>query len=294
MSDKDLDDGLTDEERAALAEEDGTDDPVDELKDDDEAEESKESDNDEGKEGNDGNADGAGNPEPDATAKDAGAAESDESPASIPSQPLLVADAPEDADTKLKDITTKKEELITQFDDGDITAKEYQQQLDALTKQEREIELALHKAEIAAEMKKQAQYNEWIGTVNAFLDTNKVYRDNPRLYRALDQEVKDVAATAEAASWTGSQILKKAHENLAEAFGFGKETAPEPKANGKTSIPKPDLPPNLSKVPAADNNDMSGGKYAALDRLAQSNPIAYEEALAKMPDSERESYLASA
>lgn len=274
-----IDDGLTDEERLALAEEDGADDTTDEL---DTETNDETNDDDAGKDDA-----GADEQKPDDTTTEE---EDDEPVNNLPGAPLLVAEAPEDAAAQLESISSKKEELITQFDDGDITAKEYQQQLDALAKQEREIERALDKAEIAAEMEKQRKYNEWVSTVNGFLDTNKVYKDNPRLYRALDQEVKDVAATPEAANWDGNQILKKAHENLSEAFGLGKAA---PAADGKPGKTKPNLPPNLAKVPAADTNDMGAGKYAALDRLAAENPIAYEEHLAKMPDAERDAYLAS-
>ena len=277
-----LDDGLTDEERLALAEDEGADDATDELKDD--QDETKDESNDDA--GND--AAGADDQGADETNKDD--EQEEEQVNNLPGAPLLVAEAPEDAAAQLESISTKKEELITQFDDGDITAKEYQQQLDALSKQEREIERAVDKAQIAAEMEKQRKYNEWVSTVNGFLDTNKVYKDNPRLYRALDQEVKDVAATPEAANWDGNQILKKAHENLTEAFGLNKAA---PAADGKPGKTKPNLPPNLAKVPAADTNDMGAGKYAALDRLAAENPIAYEEHLAKMPDAERDAYLAS-
>lgn len=280
MSDgKEIDDGLTDEERLALAEEDGADDATDEL---DTETNDETNDDDAGKD--DANE---GEQKPDDTTTEE---ENDEPVNNLPGAPLLVAEAPEDAAAQLESISSKKEELITQFDDGDITAKEYQQQLDALAKQEREIERALDKAEIAAEMEKQRKYNEWVSTVNGFLDTNKVYKDNPRLYRALDQEVKDVAATPEAANWDGNQILKKAHENLSEAFGLGKAA---PAADGKPGKTKPNLPPNLAKVPAADTNDMGAGKYAALDRLAAENPIAYEEHLAKMPEAERLAYLES-
>lgn len=274
-----IDDGLTDEERLALAEEDGADDGNENL----DPPEDKNEDLDPPKD--DGSDEDEKKPD-DTTTEE----ENDEPVNNLPGAPLLVAEAPEDAAAQLESISSKKEELITQFDDGDITAKEYQQQLDALAKQEREIERALDKAEIAAEMEKQRKYNEWVSTVNGFLDTNKVYKDNPRLYRALDQEVKDVAATPEAANWDGNQILKKAHENLSEAFGLGKAA---PAADGKPGKTKPNLPPNLAKVPAADTNDMGAGKYAALDRLAAENPIAYEEHLAKMPDAERDAYLAS-
>lgn len=275
-----IDDGLTDEERLALAE--GEDEGAAEELDPPGDDENKDPPKDENTEGDDGkNEEGEEEEE-----------EGEEQVNSLPGAPLLVADAPEDAAAKLSEIATKKEELITQFDDGDITAKEYQQQLDALSKQEREIERAVDKAEIASEMEKQRKYNEWVSTVNGFLDANKMYKENPRLYRALDQEVKDVAATPEAANWDGNQILKKAHENLSEAFGFGKQAAAD-NAGKDTGKGKKQLPPNLAKVPAADTNDMGAGKYAALDRLAAENPIAYEEHLAKMPDAEREAYLAS-
>lgn len=280
MSDKELDDGLTDEERAALLYEDGTDDPVDELEepaaDETPPEESAE------------------DPAAEAPGRDDGAEEEpkeEEEPAvveaSLPPAPILVAEAPQDADARLTEIQTKKDELINQFDDGDITAKEYQQQLDALAKQQRDIEFAVNKAEMAAEMEKQRKYNEWVGTVNGFLNENKVYRENPRLYRALDQEVKDVSATPEAANWDGNQILAQAHKNLVEAFGLKPAAKPE-------SREKPNIPPTLGKIPAAENNEMGSNRFAALDRLSSTNPIAYEEALAKMPESERDAYLASA
>lgn len=297
-----IDDGLTDEERAALAEDDGeegADGAEDESNEEEGAADEAVGDGEGGDAGaDDGAADGdGGGSSGDAAAGDdgAGAAGDAEQPAGTPSAsaPILVAEAPTDAQSKLDDIATKKEELIAQFDDGDITAKEYQQQLDALSKQEREIERAVDKAQLASEMEQQRQKNEWFSTVNQFIRSNPVYdpQKNPRLYRALDQEVRDLAVTPEAANWSGDQILAKAHENLTEAFGIAKPKAAEPAK--KQAVPKPDLPPNLAKVPAAEGSDTSGGKYAALDRLASSNPIAYEEALMKLSESDRNAYLAA-
>lgn len=294
-----IDDGLTDEERAALAEDDG----------DDEAE-GNEADTE-----GDGDAeesDGAGSGDDDVAADgddsgeagDNGEAASDSGGESVPGQPegpqsasapILIAEAPADAEAKLREIATKKDELIAQFDDGDITAKEYQQQLDALAKQEREIERAVDKAQLAAEMEQQRQKNEWISTVNRFIAANPIYSadKNPRLYRALDQEVRDLAGTPEAANWTGEQILAKAHENLSEAFGLGKPAAQQ-QTPAKKTVPKPDLPPTLAKVPAAEGSETGGSKWASLDRLATTDPLGYEEALANMSDADRAAYLASA
>lgn len=295
-------DGLTDEERAALEEDDGS---------------GTTSDNQEGgdvEKGNDGagdagdgaNADGtdsgaddgksaAEDGKQEAQGRDDGAPAAEAAPVN-PSAPLLVAQAPEDADAKLKDIAGKKEELLTKFDDGDITAREYQTQLDTLAKQEREIELALHTAKIAQDMEVTRQRNEWARTVDGFIKEHTVYdpTKNPRLYKLLDAEVRAVAVTDEFKNRNdpeaGLEILKRAHANIAAEIPVA--------AGGKPPAPKkdaPGLPPNLANVPAAEMNDTAGGKYAALDRLAAGNdPTAYEEALMKLPEAERLAYLATA
>lgn len=280
--DKEIDDGLTDEERAAL-EEDIDEGDEDETSIDDGAD----SDADAGDDADAGETVAAAADDTVQAAADAA------EPAAATSAPILVVDAPADADAKLKDIATAKDALISQFDDGDITAKEYQQQLDALAKQEREIERAVERSALAAEMEQQRLKNEWAATVNAFIEINDVYNPttNPRMYRALDQEVRDVAGSPEAKTMTGAQILAKAHENLAQAFGF--EAKKEAPAGKVRRVPKPDLPPSLDKVPAAETLDVTSGKYGALDRLASTNPLAYEEALMKMSDRERDEYLAS-
>lgn len=202
--------------------------------------------------------------------------------------PVLVAPAPEDAENKLKEIADQKEALLNQFDEGDITAREYQKQLDELARQERAIERAQDRAELATQMEQQRQQNEWVATCNAFIEANSVYKDNPRLYKALDAEVRELAQKPETANWTGQKFLEEAHKALAEAFNLP--------TNGKQAKPaaaQRDLPPNLAKVPAADVQDTSGNRFAVLDRMASSDPIAYEEALSKMSPAERDAYLAA-
>ncbi len=294
---KEIDDGLTEEERAALADEDGNTDPVEGN-----ADEGDDKDDDKDGETADPEAKADDAKPDDAKADDGNADDGDDSKSDAAKSgdaetvaqqgaPILVVEPPTDAETKLKEIGTQKEELITKFDDGEITAKEYQQQLDALAKQERDIERAVERAELAAEMEQQRLKNEWMATVNSFVDANPVYKENPRLYRALDQEVRDVASSEEGKTMSGAKILAKAHENLTAAFNLPK---PQTAQDTKPKAPKAEVPPSLHGVPAADANDVSGGKYAALDRLASTNPIAYEEALMKLPEEERNAYLASA
>ena len=292
ITDDDLD-NLTAEERAAL---EGDDDNQD---DDTDADTDTEGDDDE-------DQDDAGNDDDDDTAADDDAADApgrddgkaaEDAPADEPSgkteqaAPVFVAEAPAGADARLAEISAKKEELIAQFDDGDITAKEYQTQLDALGKDERAIERAIDKAAIASEMESQRQTNEWISQANAFAAANG-YTENPRLYRALDAEVRDVATTEAGKLMNGPQILAKAHANLVEA-GLVAGSAGTGNGKARAKIPRADLPPNLARVPAADSSDTSGGRFASLDRLQSSDPIAYEERLMAMSENDRKAYLAT-
>lgn len=295
-------DSLTDEERAALEGDDGSGDQNDN---DQGSGDGANDAGDDGAGGDGGDADAAGNGDDtgaaDAAAgRDDGQADASGSDAeqsqgqTSQSAPLLVVEAPADADAKLSKIAEDKAALLSQFDEGDITTAEYQQKLDTLYKQEREIERAVDKAQIAAEMERQRAQNDWDSTCAAFLDANAQYKENPRLYRALDQEIRDIANSEAGKSLNGQQILDKAHANLAEAFGFSKAPAPKPGDPKPRVVPKPAVPPTLGKVPAAENNDTNGGRFANLDRLSTTNPLAYEDALMKLSDAERDAYLASA
>jgi hypothetical protein len=289
---QDIDDGLTEEERAALVDEEGDTETVADPKPADAEAAAEAAAGAEDKAAEDAAAAAtaaaaaaaAGAAEP--AAADAAAATT-EAPQSAP---ILVAPPLEDAAAKLAELDTKKEALLTQFDDGDITAREYQKQLDALAKEERSIERAQDRAELAAQMDQQRLQNDWNATCNAFVATHDVYKDNPRLYKALDAEVRELASKPETAQWTGQQFLDEAHKNLKTAFGFTEAAGTTPQAD-KQQRQQRDLPPNLAKVPAANVEDTNGGRFAVLDRMANSDPVGYEETLAKMSEAERTAYL---
>ena len=277
------DDGLTEEERAALAEDDGADtqvaaDDADPIEDD--------------KAGEQAAAEAADTAKIAAEAAATEANTKDVTEAAPQQQaPILVAPPMEDAAVKLAEIDTKKEALLTQFDDGDITAKEYQKQLDALAREERAIERAQDRAELAAQMEQQRLQNDWNATCNAFVESHPVYKDNPRLYKALDAEVRELAGRADTASWSGQRFLDEAHKALKTAFGFAEGDVKAPAKDAPRQAR--DFPPNLAKVPAADVEDTNGGRFAVLDRMASTDPMAYEETLNKMSQTERDAYLSS-
>ena len=283
------DDGLTDEERAALADDDGSGDDVSQEGDEkpQKEEEHTSKHDDKGNKGDDGE---------DKDSKVDHAQQQDVTAHVVvedtPPQPapILVAPPASDATAKLAEIEERKNTLLEQFDNGDVTAKEYQKQLDSISKEERAIERAQDRAELAAQMEQQRLQNDWNATCANFVESHTIYKDNPRLYKALDAEVRELAAKPETSSWSGQKFLDEAHKALKQAFGFSEGVSPD-RNGGKPAPRGRELPPNLAKVPAADVQDTNGGRFAVLDRLSSSDPIAYEEALSKMSQADRDAYL---
>jgi hypothetical protein len=283
-----IDDGLTDQERAALADDEGG------------SEEVTNQDADDGSGGDDGKGsespeDQAATGSEDPAAGEASDAKADDGATAAteakPQQaPILIAPVPENVDAKLAEIASQKSTLLDQFDNGDVTAKEYQLQLDALAKQERQIERQQDRAELAGQMEQQRLQNEWTRTCNDFVERNAVYKDNPRLYKALDAEVRELAAKPDTANWSGQKFLDEAHKNLSEAFGLKNDGV---KKAEKPIAPRRELPPNLAKVPSADVEDTNGGRFAVLDRMANTDPLGFEETLNKMSSADRDAYLQS-
>lgn len=286
MATNEIDDGLTEEERAALAEEDGS--------------EGAGASTDDATQGADNEQQAEAAAAADKSTDDAAAAEqpaaaeagADEQAAEAQPQqtPILVAAPIEEATAKLNDIQAQKDALLDQFDNGDMSARDYQKQLDALSKQERDLEFEIRESKLADKLEGQRLQNEWVTTCNNFIADNAIYKDNPRLYKALDAEVRELANDPKTASWTGQKFLEEAHKNLSEAFNLPSAKKATTKID---TANKRELPPNLSKVPSAEIEDTSGGRFAVLDRMATNDPLAYEEALAKMPEAERNAYLAS-
>lgn len=304
---------LTDEEREAILEAEREDAEAAGKKDDDEPQ-TKEQDDDQGGEGEAQGADkddaegkdkddaGDGGDNGSADGDDAGKdgagddAGADDKPAAQQPAPLLVAEAPADAEIQLKAISDKKTALVDQFDNGDITAKEYQSQLDALNREERSLERAVEKAQLAAEMRQQQEVNNWMQQVQSFTTKDHPeYSTSKVRWMALDAFVKEIGSKPENASLSGAQILAEAHKRVVEDLGEApaKAGAKDAKSTTKPLKGSSEKPPTtLSKVPAADNTDVENGRWAAMDRLYETDPVAAEEKMMKWSESERDAYLA--
>lgn len=287
---------LTDEEREALLEDDGegeegTDDADGEGDEADgegdgaddgegDADDEGEADDQLGDEGADAGADEGAVDGADDAGADEGAAASSE-PVAVPHQAI-------DFNGQLASIEAELEKIEERYDEGELTSKERRQQMRTLEDQRVELIVLQREAHNAAVREVQERDR----VVNTFLAEVGITRDmDDPMFAAFDKCVIKVANTPENATLSAREILEKSHALMRKQFGLG-EPAPKPatstKPAGKTK-PKPPVVPSLAKVPAsAATATDEGNRFSHLDRL---DPVAREEAVGKMSESERDAYL---
>lgn len=289
-------DAMTEEERAALLDDDDSDDaivvmPGDEgADDDDEADEGAADDGD-----SDDKADKKAEPGADnnQSADDNSAAEAAKE--TEQAKPLFRAEVPADIADKYAAIDTKEEELIAKFEDGDMTTREYNAELRKLNKERNDLEWLERKAELSQETAQQQLEDTWLTTVKAFLPDHPAISESEENWNSFDQVLRTVTAVRiNAGQAYGKAELERAYKIWADERGI-EVKAPAAKASAAKATAakdeqKKELPPTLAKVPAASNEDTDDGKYAALERLADKDPQAYQEAIAKMSAAEYEAY----
>jgi hypothetical protein len=223
--------------------------------------------------------------------------EADEGPTEVAAP--LRAKAPEKAEEAIAAIRAEEEELATKFDDGEITAREFRDGLNKLGERREELNWSKRKAELAGEMSRQAQENAWHAEVRDFMTTTgaNIAKSKAAMI-AFDEVVKAVTADPANQKLSDRAQLDKAFKLFMDDVGGAlgaKVEAPAPKPKGEAAVKKERVvPPTLAKMPAAEPESTDGGKYAALDRLAISDPLGYEKAIAKMSETEQAEYLRSA
>lgn len=307
------DDGLTDEERAALAiveepETTATEGEDDVNQGEQQAEEQAPAVADDGGAGSaDAVAnpdDGAGDVQPATAAEPAAEVQAASAPAEQPrpaSAPILIAVAPEDAQAKLADIAKQKDELAQKCDDGIITMAQYQKDLDALNEQQFDIKSQLREAELAQKMEQQRIQNTWIADCNAFLNTHAEYKEGSPTFdeerrNLLDAALMSLAKIPANQGMDNNAALAKAHKMVKGAYGeVDAAPAPAPQAKPvQPKVPQPAAMPDIGKLPVAQMNDTSGGEFAALESLRKSGDVErYEAALDALSDAAKARYLRS-
>lgn len=225
--------------------------------------------------------------------------------------PLIRAELPADFDDQVKAITDRRAEIRTErrsltdkYEDGDLTSKEYHDALDKLEDElsdlndkRYELKRLEEKVQLAQEMNRNQVETRWYTTVETFLGEHPEITKNQTLVTVYDQIVQRVTAeTMKAGKEPGLADLQKAYKQWAEDLGItpqkpAKEEGKQPgKQEQKPAKQTRNVPPTLGKVPAADTTSTEDGKWAWLDRLADSNPEKYEAEIAKLSEAEFDQY----
>lgn len=210
--------------------------------------------------------------------------------------PLIRAEVPADIEAQKTAIEAQRDEIAQKFEDGDMTAREFQAENRKLDKKDSDLDWLVRKAELSAETTQAQTEATWYQSTSEFLADHPEIMKNELVYNAFDAVVRKITGDKANHGLSDRKQLEKAHAEWAEALGIKVEPAPKTpaaKAPAATAKGKRDLPPNLGTVPAATASETDDGKYAALDRLIDTDPLAYEAALAKMSPAETDAYLAS-
>ena len=206
-------------------------------------------------------------------------------------KPLFNADLPADIEAQRTALDEKEAAIDQQYDEGDILFTEHKQALRDINKQRNALDRAELKAELAAEAYQTQIDNSWQASQTAFFASHpELNTANEVQMTALDHLVRqETKATLDKGGSIGVPELERAYTKYKQAFNI--EAAAPKQAKAPSAKNEGVIPPNLGKLPAATANDTDDGKFAHLDRL---EGVAFEEALAKLSDAQRDEYLRSA
>lgn len=217
-------------------------------------------------------------------------------------QPVFKPVATEELKAKYDDIDKREEELIEKFEEGELTTREYNAQLRELNKERGDLDWQQRKDELNRESVEQQIERQWQADVKAFAERHPEIYASEEDFKALDLLVQSITkAKAEQGLRYGEADLERAYRIWADERGIAppKPANEEPKqeqaAQQQQKQPKQqqkalDIPPTLAKVPAAAPEDTDDGKFAALDRMADSDPQKYQETIARMSAEEYDAY----
>lgn len=195
----------------------------------------------------------------------------------------------------------QEKELADKFDAGDLTATEYREQSRDVINKISDLRADVREAERAFS-RAMTHWSE--KTVAKFLRDNPEWSANETMLRVLDTEVQ--AQQNKSADPFDPRHLLAASRAIKSAMGLTGDTkvqARKPAPGKPAAAAKPgnrippgkraEVPPTLARVPADEISDTDGGKFARLDRLQATDPLAWQEALGKMSEADREQYGAA-
>jgi|GEM_PF-2413244 len=211
-----------------------------------------------------------------------------------------------DLSEQIKAIDDAEIELGRKFDEGEITTSEYRDGMKQLGTNRESLNWQTRKAELANEMTETMQKQAWDNAVTDFMTgVGSHLTKSEALLHGFDNAVRRITSDPANHRLSDRAQLEKAYnlfweESRAAGLNFEnavkkapRQATPQQQQPQRTRDDSGKFVPTLAKVPAADSEDIDGGKYAALDRLMETDYEAYERQLSKMPPAELDAYMAA-
>jgi len=304
--------GLSDEERAALVEDEGDDEAnralLKSLLNDDDDDLDDGDGDDDGDEGplsgrKGASEDGQAEARADAGSagdQDQGQEAADRAQAEF--QPVYVAHPVENYAERMGVLSQQQRDLAKGYEDGDFDLAEYQTRLRALTEQEWALREQQLKASLAQEQRAQQMAQRWQWEQERFFGqaANKAYREDPVIGPAFAAAVQLLASDAKNDQRPMAWFLEEADRLTRARFRVSDEAAAAKGAgghgqagvNGKERTRAGGngarVPPSLGGLPAASLPETGADEFSRLDRL---EGLELERALSKLNEAEIDRYL---
>jgi len=207
-------------------------------------------------------------------------------------RPLFKADVPADLEAQRTALDTKEDELAAKFDEGELTTKEFNQQIRTINRERTALDRIELKAELAAESTQSRNEESWDEVTAAFFDDYPdILKSKGKLAGFNQFVMQETAKTMEAGKPVGRHDLDRAYKLYCADMGIEPATTEKkPAAKAKVPPAPKNVPPTLRNVPAAENASTDDGKFAYLDGL---NGEEFERALDKLSAADQAAYYAS-
>ncbi len=188
---------------------------------------------------------------------------------------------------RMAQLAQAQQELAKSYEDGDFDLPEYQTKLRALSEAEWGLREAQLKATLAEEQRGQALAQRWQWEQEHFFaqGANRAYREDPMIGQAFSTAVQVLAADAGNDNKPMSWFLEEADRMTRQRFVVS--AAPPSKAQRSTRT-RPAVPPTLGHLPAAQAPETGGDEFGYLDKLSG---MALERALSKLSQADEQRWL---
>lgn len=206
----------------------------------------------------------------------------------------LASDLPTLPVPEAKDWDALEGGIVKKYEDGELSEAEYRKEL-------RDLHIEQATASVTATMSEQFAETNWKRDATSFNDAHPEYSTSRSRHAALNAAMEAIEQETKG-TLNGRELLERAHKAVIEDLGAPAAkagtkpgTRPQPKEGDARRNANERTPTTLGDLPAADAApDVGTDKWAVLDRLAETDGMAYERELAKLSESEQNAYLAAA